>query len=868
MKKAKAFLFILLLLTSILKAQFSDNFNDGDFTSNPQWNGDTGRFVVNSSNELRLLAPSQTDTSVLYTKSSSINNAAWEFKLKLDFNPSSANYACVYLVADQADLKGNINGYFVKVGNTADEVSLYRQDGMQQTEIIDGTDDRVDESTVNVKVRVTRDSTGFWQLFSDTSVAGGNFISEGSITDISYISGAYSGVFCRYSSTRSDKFYFDDFIVTGSPFKDTIAPEIAGYKLLSPQLLSLSFNEPLNSASANDSSNYLIVNSLVSIDSVQQDTVTLREVKLSLNKPLQQLKDYQLKVKAVQDTAGNAMKTDTLKLKYYTPAVPFFNALVINEFLYDPSPAVQLPDAEFVELYNRTDSVYVLKGWELSDGSSKTLLDSLALFPGEYLVLCPESDTSQYASFGQTLGLNPWPSLNNSGDSLILYDGNGSYVDRLKFEPDWIENSEKKDGGWSLEKKNPHQRCPGNGNWRASVDGKGGTPGQVNSVFISGNDGTPPVLQKIISRSPDTLELQFNETLEKLDIKETEFHIDRGLEVNKVFLSRKQAILLHLNEEPVKSRLYHIEVLGLRDCSGTLIGNENKGEFVFPESAEAGDIIINEVLFNPRTGGADFVEIYNNSGKYIDLRGWSLADFYQKDDTMGMLREISSVQYIFHPGHYLLLTDDGTNISMEYLFSNTERFLEMKSFPTYNNDEDRVYLFNALKEKIDEFHYYEDMHFSLLNDPEGVSLERISFDRPTHHKGNWHSASESEGFATPGYENSQHHEGNKQDQFHVEPEVFSPDNDGFEDVLHINYQFNQPGFSGSLFIYDMEGREVRRIANNQLLGIEGTFTWDGLTGMGDKAAIGMYVVYFEVFNLKGEVMQFKEVAVLGGHLGK
>jgi hypothetical protein len=51
-----------------------------------------------------------------------------------------------------------------------------------------------------------------------------------------------------------------------------------------------------------------------------------------------------------------------------------------------------------------------------------------------------------------------------------------------------------------------------------------------------------------------------------------------------------------------------------------------------------------------------------------------------------------------------------------------------------------------------------------------------------------------------------------------------------------------------------------------MLGIEGELSWDGLLQDNSKARIGIYLVYFEVFNLLGEVKKFKKTCVLAGRL--
>ena len=72
------------------------------------------------------------------------------------------------------------------------------------------------------------------------------------------------------------------------------------------------------------------------------------------------------------------------------------------------------------------------------------------------------------------------------------------------------------------------------------------------------------------------------------------------------------------------------------------------------------------------------------------------------------------------------------------------------------------------------------------------------------------------GFATPGYENSQHTEDQEiNDEVTVEPKIFSPDNDGYNDVLSIHFKFENPGYTANIQIFDAQGRLVYQAANSE-----------------------------------------------------
>jgi hypothetical protein len=186
--------------------------------------------------------------------------------------------------------------------------------------------------------------------------------------------------------------------------------------------------------------------------------------------------------------------------------------------------------------------------------------------------------------------------------------------------------------------------------------------------------------------------------------------------------------------------------------------------------------------------------------------------------------------------------------------------------PSYNNDSSTVYLIMANDSVADRLAYTTDMHFPLL-DPDGVSLERIDPARPATDRTNWHSAAQEYGFGTPGVQNSQLQvAGLPAGEVSTEPPIFSPDADGFNDNLLINYAFTEPGNVANITFFDPRGRTVRTLAQNLLLGTQGTISWDGITDSGSKARIGMYLLYFEVWNAQGDTRAFKLSVVLGGRL--
>jgi hypothetical protein len=208
---------ILLLLTGLLfvmpvLAQFSENFSDGDFTANPAWEGGTTDWVVNASQQLQSNNTVANSSYYLSTPSTLATVAQWEFLAQLNFNTSSANYMDVFLIASAADLTQTAtSGYFVRMGGTDDEISLFRKDGATLVKIIDGADGSLNQSASTIKIKVTRNAANQWQLNRTINAAAP--ATEGVITDATYNSSASFGVFVKQSTASFfQKHFIDDII--------------------------------------------------------------------------------------------------------------------------------------------------------------------------------------------------------------------------------------------------------------------------------------------------------------------------------------------------------------------------------------------------------------------------------------------------------------------------------------------------------------------------------------------------------------------------------------------------------------------------------------------------------------------------------
>lgn len=275
------------------------------------------------------------------------------------------------------------------------------------------------------------------------------------------------------------------------------------------------------------------------------------------------------------------------------------------------------------------------------------------------------------------------------------------------------------------------------------------------------------------------------------------------------------------------------------------------------------DVLISEVLFNPRPGGVDFVEIYNNSGHDIDLNGLQLANI-NTAGTVANIKNISAKKMIMPAGTYWVITSNQNNIRENYDVRFPGQLIQISSMPAYNNDKGTVVLLSN-NQVLDRLDYEAKIHHPLIRDEDGISLERVSFKIPANAPGNFRSAAATAGFATPTYQNSQYSI-NGDNEVRLLSKTFSPDGDNFEDVLTMAYHVRQNSSLATVSIYSDKGQLIRKLLNNQTIGTNGLLTWDGLDDHGNMANIGVYIVLFDVFDLQGHTKRFKQACVLAGKL--
>ncbi len=655
---------------------------------------------------------------------------------------------------------------------------------------------------------------------------------------------------------------------------DATPPTITSATATLATQLDVLFSEPVDLTTSQVNFNYSVDYSILNPSSAQRDGSNPALVHLTFASSFSGGTTYTLTVNNVKDLANNTIATNSsTTFTYSAPTTPVRGDVVITEFMADPDPPVNsLPNAEYVEIYNRSSKIFDLAGWKISDSGSPHDLTSFILKPDSFLILCSTTYEVAFSSYGSTQGISSFPSLNNTGgDDVIIYDNNSVVIDKVHYDESFYRDASKVNGGWSIERIDPDFICTNDLNWKASVDPSGGTPGRVNSVDGTFSDNTAPKLLRACLDDSLHATLFFSEQIadtalsDILNYSISETDNAHGNPSAAVPSADGMSVTLTLTASAAYGIWTATVSSTVSDCAGNQVSNSTIN-FATPSPVSPNDILINEVLFSANNGSAEFGEIYNASQKIIDLSTLTINNYSITSMQPNSPQQLSVGCYLLFPGSYLVLSDNAEQIKAHYIALNPDAFLDM-AFPDLLTDEDIVVLKSNSAEMIDSLHYYSSWHFPLLNDVHNISLERLNPSRSTNDPQNWHSASENSRFATPGYKNSQYDEGGLgSNEVTVDPEVFSPDNDGKNDVVNILFHFTTPGYLANVKVFDSKGRAVRTLIENELLGNEGTFSWDGVNDSKEKARTGIYVFYIEVFNINGDVKKYKRTCVLATRL--
>ncbi len=561
----------------------------------------------------------------------------------------------------------------------------------------------------------------------------------------------------------------------------------------------------------------------------------------------------------------------TLAFLYLLNCHPVYSQIVINEIMYAPSDASN----EWFELFNTGDTVVNLHNWKWKDATSTLrTITSQNLYIGAngYIIICQDSVKFKI-QFPGLSGIHietSWSTLNNTGDNLILINAENIREDSVSFQTSWGGNS----GGYSLEKINPSGLSNDPADWGTSADPYRATPDRQNSI-------TPKLYDLILKTfnitplfpsSGENLNFEFIIKNTGLNTAEN-FHLNIYRDINfdsipddnELLNSKSYSSLNHGDSILYNYSVQNIDT-GLKQYIAKIFYPQDNDTtnnkllrriFVSSQAGVGGGLVINEIMYDPFSNQSEWIELLNASGQIINLKSWK----YKEASSSVNL----SVNDLFlRPGDYFILAHDSTIYnSFGYLkMQEANRTIKFSTGINLNNSGEGISVTDSVNNVIDAVNYSPGWNNPELTYTKGISLERINPAFNSNDENNWSSSANILG-GTPGLQNSIFTKNiNSNSAVSVIPNPFSPDGDGLEDFTLIKYKLKVVFAQMRVRVYDIKGRLVRTLSNNQLTSGEGTIIFNGLDDDNRKLRIGIYFLIIEAIDDRGGTINIVKAPVV------
>jgi len=718
-------LWLTLILISLLStapsplwAQFTEDYSDGEIHQNPTWWGDTALFRVDVAGRLQQQAPAASGSTHLYTHSRAIYQTDWSWWMRLGFNPSGSNYADVYLLSQSPRLDSALSGYFVRVGSTADDVSLFRQTGNTRTCIINGRDGTLNRDDNPLRIRVTRDTAGVWTIYTDTTGSGIHWQSEGTTYDATHNYGSYAGHRQVYSSTRSSLYWYDDWVVNGQPYPDTLPPRLLMARVARQGVVKLQFNKGMPPGILMQPQQYALsgFGFPFEVELPQPNAVELR-----WNMPLPDEGPYRL---CIMLTDSGGVPLDTCgEWEHYAARQ---GDLIFNEIMAVPPLQGPLPPLEFVELRNRSSHTLNVGDWTLSDRSTTVLLPAYSLEAGGHLVICEAGQGMAWPPGTPVVEVTPWPQLNNEEDELRLGHPDGWRADTLAYSEAWHTSPIKKLGGWSLERRIGRLPCMESWNWGSSEDASGGTPGRVNSLDIFDSlqaswlaAHQPPAARLLHAAltADRSVHLQFSRPVRPGQASLGGHPIPISPPYEPGF---RWTLPGWLAPPAVGTEWLTLE--GWADCRDSPVV-ATQWPLAVGTNAPASSLFFHEIYFRPADGGVPYYELIHLGEAAIDLSRVFLAEADesgQYSTAIALSEEPSAII----PGQRVVFCRDTAALRVDFGEIDTENRRQVPSLPLPKAGGGHAILLDHAGRVLDRLSYHDSLHHPVVAEPKGLALEK------------------------------------------------------------------------------------------------------------------------------------------------
>lgn len=526
--------------------------------------------------------------------------------------------------------------------------------------------------------------------------------------------------------------------------------------------------------------------------------------------------------------------------------------VVITEIMAAPRSG----EAEWVEIHNLSSQAVDLKDCTIHDATGKLLPvsdRSRLLHPDARLVLSEHWPPGDRWDIPPDSVLVPdrLPSLNNSGDDIVLCRAEGTVLDSIHYAGSWLG-----DRGVSLERIHP-DRPHAKENWAPCTDPSGATPGRSNSV------APPPFDLRLREASVhgDSIQLQ-------IENRGTARPSSAEVKILLTAADRQPRVLLRGEFPPPEPASFktvayplpsispgrHV-LLAVLDCPEDMRTANDSLLFSVHVPLRRHALLINEIMFEPLHESCEWIEVLNVSQEGVDISGFTLAGAPGYSGERSRLHLPEGIHTV-PPGGYAVVAADSSVMTRFPMLSETGGKAMLitlgRSSLGLGNSDDDILLLDYDDRVIDSLHYSQEAHHPFLASTAGCSLELIHPSLHGSGMNGWGSCTDAPG-GTPGRQNSIHSAippDARQDRTRitVTPLPFSPDGDGFEDYCVISCTAASAVNQMRLRLFDVNGRLVRTLRSNAPAGRRIDVIWDGLDEEGRRVRIGPYVALLELLD--------------------
>ncbi len=539
-------------------------------------------------------------------------------------------------------------------------------------------------------------------------------------------------------------------------------------------------------------------------------------------------------------------------------------SIIVNEIMY--APAGDMP--EWIELYNNNNASISISRWKFSDNSTtkaSIINPSASIPPHSYCIVTTDSSFINFFQNPAPVFIAPFSALNNTTpDAVVVYDERGAIMDSVYYRQSW--------GGFS---GNSLQRYDFFGSSSDSLNWRSGQPS--------------PGIENLSARKEIDVEVKSIATVKNangLQIKTTVVNAGRQT-VNSVTVKFYHDMNHDSTAQPIEvldssfiSTLnpldsatilhnWNVHIQGMQSIIVTvetpndMRSTNNSRLTIAKNTFDPQTLVINEIMYEPFTGKAEFVELFNRTTDTVDIAEWKLMDQPSSSGSRAII-PLAKFSTAVPPDGFVIVASD-SSIYSQFPSLATKNVIVNSSLSLNNSGEDLV-LTDLTNAQIDSVRYSPLWHLKNISFP-GRSLERINPSILSNDSRNWSSSVAGAG-ASPGAANSIFTASISQtSSLILSPNPFSPDNDGFEDFLTINYSLPANSTTIRVRIFDVTGRLIRRLSQNEPSPSTGTIIWNGMDDDENRVRIGMYIILFESLdNFGGTAKTMKDVAVVGRKL--